>query len=197
MFLYPLYFSIQVPNPISLVVQDTHKKDHSVATSQWMDLLDGVQNNQLQYQIKWVDTLTYRIIGDVRSSQPPPIPVGIPLDADFGAHPPPSIRSQIVIKNPVKAYRISYTNDPQILYELINLMEVKERAWAANIVVSKMLGLTSETDLSPERWWIEKGQTGEAKQQWTTYLNKVSSSLKWSSIWGYYKHITPDGNKVD
>jgi hypothetical protein len=112
------------------------------------------------------------------------------------------LRSEIrtFIINPNKVYWLSNSNDQRILDELINLLDDPNRAWAANITLSKMLGITglsSKIDqITLKQWWELEGKTQKAKQEWTQYIQKVKSSMVWSSLGGYYKHRAPDGRFI-
>lgn len=109
---------------------------------------------------------------------------------------------RIFIQNPVKLYRLSSINNPKILNELVNLLDVPDQAWAANITISKMLGLVGLDSYShiynqtSQQWWKTEGKTGKAQMEWAVYLQKVKTTLKWNPWGGYYKHQTPSGKDV-
>jgi hypothetical protein len=195
-FEVPSQPNFQVIHPVNLA--DSSINGPSTLKPQWLDLLDAVQNDQLQYQSKWVDHANKEVIEDIVPGRVPPLVVGIAYELYEGkSRQPPRIGSRVFIKGPVKAYKLSYVNDPRVLDELVNLLTVKDRAWVAYIMIRKMLGLSGPGFITPEQWWLEEGQTGKAKEYWTQYLKQVKPSMVWSPIWGFYKHRTPDGYDVE
>ncbi|MGB7414277.1 MAG: hypothetical protein WA902_08720 [Thermosynechococcaceae cyanobacterium] len=185
------------PQHMTILAESSVNQSYST-TPQWLIFLESVQNDKIQYKDKWVDDANYEIIYDVSPDRPPPlVPVGIILeDCCLHGRQLRSIATRVFIQGPVKAYKLSYVNDPRVLDELINLLTVEDRAWAAHIIIHKMLGVEL-LDKSPEQWWLEEGQTGKEKEYWTQYLKEVRPSLVWNPIWGYYKHRSPKGYDVD
>lgn len=164
-------------------------------------LLRFVRNDQLKFQVYWV-----RINTNVYQKVRPYVPGQVflsPSGPPPGFTMSPSIYDfRIFIQYPVKLYRLSNNNDPNIFDELVKLLDDPDRAWAANITIAKMLGLTGldrQTlvyETTPQQWWEAEGKTGKAKREWIAYLQKVKPTLKWSPLGGYYKHRTPSGYDV-
>jgi hypothetical protein len=211
--------------PQSLIAQTVSQgKINSV---DWIAELSSVRNDQVKFEARWViirdgireKGLSYGLIKTSRGSEtglhnPRYGVVQVPYSVSPGKSPPfisspppgwttdsilyPEVR--IFIINPPKVYWLSNSNDRRILEELINLLDDPNRAWAANIILSKMLGIAginSRIDqITPSQWWEIKGKTKKAKQEWTQYLQNLQSSMVWSPLGGYYKHRAPDGRFI-
>jgi hypothetical protein len=172
----------------------------------WQSLLENVYNRNLKFEVKWV-AIHKKKGGYYKQSTPidgiPPPPPAIILldDRQVSSLLDYDDDLRIFILNSPKIYWLSNTNDPKVLDELVQLLDVPDRAWAANVTLAKMLGKASLGDFEirvdkAEQWWETGGKTGKAKQEWAAYLDKVRPTLKWSVLGGYYKHITPEGEKV-
>jgi hypothetical protein len=216
-----LYFQTQ-----PLITQVVNKEEHT-SDANWGDWLNRVRNEQIKFEVRWViirdgirnDGLDYGLIKTAIGSETglnnsrygivqvpyaalpnklPPTPLG----------PPPGMTTDSILRsevrvfiiNPAKVYWLSYSKDPRILDALITLLDDPDRAWAAHVVLSKMLGITglsSRIDqITPHQWWELEGKTRKAQQAWTQYLQKVKSSMVWSPAGGYYKHRAPDGRFI-
>jgi hypothetical protein len=117
---------------------------------------------------------------------------------------------ELVIQGPPPLVFLSKIPDPKILDELVELLDVPGRAWAAHVLLSKLLGQGSVTIFNPDQpgvefvgqdlinyWWETEGKTGKAKQNLQIYLQKVKPTLEWRSDPGYYRHIRPNGTVVE
>jgi hypothetical protein len=169
----------------------------------WESLLESVHNRKLKFEIKWV-SIRKKDGGYYKQSDPidrPLDPPLLPLDVlEVSGFFNFDHELRIFILNSPSIYWLSNTNDPEILDSLVQLLDVPDRAWAANVTLAKMLGSTGLSfeirEGKAEQWWETEGKTGKAKQEWAAYLEKVKPTLKWSILGGYYKHITPEGKKV-
>lgn len=214
--------------PQYLVAQSAAKQnDNNVNDSNWTNWISSIRNEQIEFEARWViirdgirdDGLGYGLIKTVRGSEtglnnsrygivkvsypvlsdkPPPMPFG----------PPPGITTDSILHSEVRifiisstnVYKLSYSNDPRVLDALINLLDNPDRAWAAYVTLSKMMGingLSSKVDkITPNQWWELEGKTQKAKQEWVQYIQTVKPSMIWSPVGGYYKHRAPDGRFV-
>ncbi len=180
------------------IVAENRKKNHEL---QWSKALDFVRNDRLKFQVYWVRINT-NVYQKVRSYVPGQLflsPSGPPPGFSMS----PSVYDfRIFIQNPAKLYYLSNTSDLKIFDELVKLLEEPDRAWAANVTIAKMLGLTGLDrhtliyETTPQKWWETEGKTGKAKKEWTVYLQKVKPTLKWQPLGGYYEHRTPNGYDV-
>jgi hypothetical protein len=207
-----------------LISQSVNQNDNSI---NWTNWLSSVRNDLIKFEARWViirdgirdDRLDHGLIKtskgletglnnprygvvqvpySVSPGKQPPMPLGPPPGMTTDSILRPEVR--IFIINPRKVYWLTNSNDQKILDELINLLDDPNRAWAANITLSKMLGITglsSKIDqITPNQWWELEGKTQKAKQEWIQYLQKVKSSMVWSPLGGYYKHRAPDGRFI-
>jgi hypothetical protein len=203
-----LFFSDLVP-PFLLteqqtaIISQTSYFSSSKQIKSWKPLLEGVYNRNLKFEVKWVSIHKkeggyYKQSDPIDSIPEPPL---LPLDVlevsdffDFDHD------LRIFILDSPSIYWLSNTNDPEVLDALVQLLDIPDRAWAANVTLAKMLGSTGLSfeirEGKAEQWWETEGKTGKAKQEWAAYLEKVRPTLKWSVLGGYYKHITPEGKKV-
>ncbi|MGB7414431.1 MAG: hypothetical protein WA902_09510 [Thermosynechococcaceae cyanobacterium] len=179
----------------------------------WQFLLEGIYDSQLKFEIKWVE-ISKRGNGYFRQSysidKPPPPPPKPSLGAELILKPNETrdlfdffdydYSLRVFILNSSKIYWLSNTNDPKVLDALVQLLDIPDRAWAANVVLAKMMGNTGlgfeVRESKANQWWEAEGKTGKAKQEWAAYLEKVKPTMKWSVLGGYYKHITPSGETV-
>jgi hypothetical protein len=110
------------------------------------------------------------------------------------------MESLLIIEKSSELIQLSNTNDFRILDELLRLLNYRDRAWAANVLLSRMMGLTTiETELyvldnkvdlytynfksvSPEKWWETEGKTLHAKKAWITYIRKFKPLIKWHTV---------------
>jgi hypothetical protein len=184
-----------------VISQTSRNKSIHLEQCRWCELLDSVQNEQMRFQVKWVQ-INNRLYQKLSYSidKPFPVPIAPPPSLLVPGYPPSSYELRVFIQNPPKAYELSNTNNLQILDELLKLFDDQKRAWAANILISKMLGVTGLDSkihqISPSQWWELEGKTQKAKQEWTQYLQKVKPSMVWSPLGGYYKHRAPDGRFI-
>jgi hypothetical protein len=175
----------------------------------WKPLLEAVRNDKLQFREQEIS---------IRSSNEYIRPVG------GGLPPIPELRIRTIIENPPELVQLSNVNDIRIFDELLRLLNYPDRAWAANILLGKMMGLPpisievevlhnlswdnggtlkyKSKRVSPIRWWETEGKTLHAKKAWITYLRKVKSTMKWHKVeveghnYSYFRHIMPNGLKV-
>jgi hypothetical protein len=217
----------QYVHPQYLIAQATIQSNKYVNSFEWRAWLSSVRNDRIKFEARWViirdgireNRLNYGLIKTSKGLEtglknPRYGVVQVPYAVSPGKSPPfisgpppgwttdsilyPEVR--IFIINPHKVYWLSNSNDQRILDELINLLDEPNRAWAAHITLSKMLGITglsSKVDrISPSQWWELEGKTQKAKQEWTQYLQKVKPSMVWNPLGGYYKHRAPDGRFI-
>jgi hypothetical protein len=180
----------QTPAPI---ISTTTAQKQSPTSATWMELLDSVQNSRIKFKVYWVRTNTYEIIKGPDGFPPPPIPVGLGSGAREG--------SRVFIQGPSKVYKLSNIDDLRIIDELLKLMDNPARAWAAHVVIAKMMGssglITSVGIISPQEWWETEGKTGKAKQAWIDYLEQVKPTMKWTPLGGHYRYLRPYGVSND
>lgn len=177
----------------ALIVSAKIGQRQSSTSTTWMELLDSVQNSKIKFKVYWVRTKTYEIIEIPAGFPPPPIPVGLGSGAREG--------SRVFIQSPSKVYKLSNINDFRIIDELLKLMDNPARAWAAHVVIAKMMGssglITSVGTISPQEWWETEGKTGKAKQAWIDYLKQVKPTMKWIPLGGHYQYLRPYGVSND
>ncbi|MGB7414487.1 MAG: hypothetical protein WA902_09790, partial [Thermosynechococcaceae cyanobacterium] len=169
----------------------------------WQISLEDIYDRKIKFHVKWVTigSRTYFKQG-ASIDGPPPIPTlappGIVLTEEEDTFFDFDYDLRIFILDSPKIYWLSNTSDPKVLDALVQLLDVPDRAWAANVILAKMLGKANLGDFKiredkAEQWWEIEGKTGKAKQEWAAYLEKVKPTMKWSVLGGYYKHITPSG----
>jgi hypothetical protein len=157
----------------------------------WQRLIHSVQDNLLSYKVVTGGAVIFSNAKNMTSE------TGIDSSIqDFG-YPRPLTQYVIKIENPPDLVQLSSIPDQRILVELVKLLDVPNRGWAAHILIAKMLGHDSVSSDSRERWWIEKGKTGKAKKFWESYIQRVKPTLQWKSDWGYYRHISPNGRLIE
>jgi hypothetical protein len=75
-----------------------------------------------------------------------------------------------------------------VIYKLMQLLDVPERAWAAHALLSHMTGkhgVVFSQYPNPKTWWDKEGRTGKAKKEWDKkFFNKP----------GYDLYFKPGGN---
>jgi hypothetical protein len=168
----------------------------------WKPLLEAVQNSKLKFREEEIIVLSpneYR-----------PISIGLP--------PRPAVRFRTIIEDSPELIQLSNTNDTRIFDDLLRLLNYRDRAWTANILLGKMMGLPplnieaevllNKVDnydfksVSPEKWWEVEGKTLRAKKAWITYIRKVKPTMKWHQVmvdgqnYSYFRHTTPSGREV-
>jgi hypothetical protein len=150
----------------------------------WKPLLESVRNANLQFREE--------NISDVPRDE-------IHGPAEDGLPPWPTQNYRVIIEKSSELIQLSNTNDIRIFDELLRLLNYRDRAWSANVLLSRMMGLTTiETELyvlnnkvdlytynfksvSPEKWWETEGKTLHAKKAWITYIRKVKI-MKWHTV---------------
>jgi hypothetical protein len=151
----------------------------------WKPLLESVRNANLQFR---VENIPDRSRDEIRGP------------AEDGLPPWPRPNYKIIIEKSSELIQLSNTNDIRILDELLRLLNYRDRAWAAHILLSRMMGLTpvhaelyvldnqvdlstyNFTSVSPEKWWETEGKTLHAKKAWITYIRKVKFATKWRTV---------------
>lgn len=151
----------------------------------WKPLLESVRNANLQFREENIPTLSR---DEIRGP------------AEDGLPPWPTQNYKIIIEKSSELIQLSNTNDFRIIDELLRLLNYRDRAWAANVLLSRMMGLTTiETELyvldnkvdlytynfksvSPEKWWEAEGKTLHAKKDWITYIRKFKPLIKWHTV---------------
>jgi hypothetical protein len=204
-FVPPAIPPIWLTQQQTLILSQTVKPTANIKGSDWHSLLKDVYDNQLDFEVKGVTIHRrnggyFKRIGliDPLLDQPPRIPPGETKLPDYYNY---YYDNRVFILNSPKIYWLSNTNNPKILDELIQLLDVPGRAWAANVILAKMFGKASLGDFDirvnkASQWWETKGKVGKAKREWAAYLKQVRSTLRWSNVGGYYKHTSPNGEKV-
>jgi hypothetical protein len=192
------------PTALSLQPQLCTQEDCS-----WRPLLEAVRNEKLKFREQEIAVKPWtKDVKPIRHAMP-----GIP-----------KFDIKIIIENPPELVQLSNVNDIRIFDELLRLLNYPDRAWAANILLGKLMGLPpisievevlhslalrrdgslnyDSKRVSPVKWWETEGKTLHAKKAWITYLRKVKPTMKWhrEEVAGhdyfYFRHITPDGRKV-
>jgi hypothetical protein len=203
--------------PYKLASQTKGKMDLSNG-ERWINLVDGVRNQELRFQMRRVvvkDGIrgnTDNFINNVKksgskivsvkevvtsSSSPPMVDEpSLGVETKYLFHE----EFRIFILGSSKLYKLSNINDPKLLSRLTDLLNDPGRAWAAHILLSKMMGLSGLTSsvqsISSSKWWQTEGQTGKAQREWRIYLEQVKSSMNWNPYGGYYQHRRPDGSYI-
>jgi hypothetical protein len=91
------------------------------------------------------------------------------------------IDRRVKVVAPREAVQLAETNDPAILDQLVQLLSVRDRAWAAEVVLAAMTG--HEADLvasytgAPDKWLDTVGAT--AVDRWTSWLAANRARLTW------------------
>jgi hypothetical protein len=148
----------------------------------WKPLLESVRNVNLQFREENIPDWT-------RDKIRGPAVVGL--------RPFPTQNYKIIIEKPSELVQLSNTNDFRILDELLRLLNYRDRAWAAHVLLSRMMGITlidaesyvfnrqvglyayDVESISPEKWWEIEGKTLHAKKAWIAYIRKVKFATKW------------------
>jgi hypothetical protein len=151
----------------------------------WKPLLESVRNANLQFRVENISDWS-------RDDKILPAVIGLP--------PWPRQNYKIIIEKSSELIQLSNTNDFRILDELLRLLNYQDRAWAAHVLLSRMMGITlleaesyvldNQVDLytydvksiSPEKWWETEGKTLHAKKSWITYIRKVKFATKWRTV---------------
>jgi hypothetical protein len=151
----------------------------------WKPLLESVRNANLQFREENISDWSQ---DDVSGP------------AVIGLRPFPTQNYKIIIEKPSELVQLSNTNDFRILDELLKLLNYRDRAWAAHVLLSRMMGLTlivaesyvldnqvglytyDVKSISPEKWWETEGKTLHAKKAWITYIRKVKHATKWRTV---------------
>jgi hypothetical protein len=170
----------------------------------WKPLLESVQNSNLKFRQEEISILS-------PAEYPRPISIGLP--------PRPRLRFKIIVEDSPELIQLSNTNDVRIFDELLRLLNYRDRAWTANILLGKMMGLPPYEievavllnkfenydfrSVSPQKWWETEGKTLRAKKAWITYIRKVKPTLKWHQVeldngqpYSYFRHTSPLGYEV-
>jgi hypothetical protein len=183
----------------TLILSQTVKPTENIK-----NLLEGVYDDQLEFEVKPVaihkrDGRYFKESYSV--DNPPPLPLIPPDVTELPERYNYYHDNRVFILNSPKIYWLSNTNNPKILDELIQLLDSPSRAWAANVILAKMLGKASLGDFDirvdkASQWWESEGKVGKARREWAAYLKQVKPTLRWSTVGGYYKHTNPNGGKV-
>jgi hypothetical protein len=187
--------------PIIVAVQPQRCNQDCV----WKPLLEAVYNDKIKFREEKISVLS-------PDEYPRPISIGLP--------PIPRLDFKTIIESPPELIKLSNTNDIRIFDELLRLLNYRDRAWAANILLGKMMGLSPYTIevavllnkfenydyklVSPEKWWEVEGKTLRAKKAWITYIRKVKPTMKWHTVeidngrqqYSYFRHASPLGYEV-
>jgi hypothetical protein len=148
----------------------------------WKPLLEFVRNANLQFREENISDWS-------RDEISGPAEVGLP--------PWPRPNYKIIIEKPSELIQLSNTNDFRVFDELLRLLNYRDRAWAAHVLLSRMMGITlleaesyvlnnkvnlytyDVKSISPEKWWEIEGKTLHAKKAWITYIRKYKPFMKW------------------
>jgi hypothetical protein len=94
-----------------------------------------------------------------------------------------ALERRIQVVGPPEAAQLTETGDPALLDELVPLLSVRDRAWAAEVMLAALTGL--EADLvadytgKPDAWIDGLGATAPAR--WKTWLDQHRAQLVWDA----------------
>ena len=107
---------------------------------------------------------------------------------EFAAMRPPGSRfavleRRVVVTGPPELVKLSKIGDIDVLDELVRVMKEKDRAWAAEVLLSAMTrreGKIVDTFATmPDEWWDSIGRT--AHERWSNWLEETREKLVWDS----------------
>jgi hypothetical protein len=100
--------------------------------------------------------------------------------------------TKIKIIAPAEAVTLTKTGDVSVLYQLVELLDNKDRGWAAFTLLAQMTDNHNRILWSnPEKWWKEQGSNGREKRRWTGFLKAAGKDLYWNSQKGYFMYRQP------
>jgi hypothetical protein len=94
-----------------------------------------------------------------------------------------AIERRVQVVAPPEAVRLAETGDVALLDELLPLLAIRDRAFAAEVMLSAMTGV--EADLvadytgKPDAWLDGLGAT--ARERWTAWLDQHRAQLVWDA----------------
>jgi hypothetical protein len=137
-------------------------------------------------QIK--DTQNFRLISSICNNCSHPVRFQTSTEertGDIYITQEPSIR----IVSPPQAVQLSKVGDVLLLYELTELLDNKDRGWAAFILIAQMTNNDSRVlNSNPEKWWKEQGINGREKKRWSGFLKSVGKDLYWNPNKNYFMY---------
>lgn len=107
---------------------------------------------------------------------------------EFATMRPPGSRfavleRRVVVTGPPELVKLSKIGDIDVLDELVRVMKEKDRAWAAEVLLSAMTrreGKIVDTFATiPDEWWDSIGRT--AHERWSNWLEETREKLVWDS----------------
>jgi hypothetical protein len=100
--------------------------------------------------------------------------------------------SKIKIVAPTEAVILTKTGDVAVLYQLVELLDNRDRGWAAFTLLAQMTDNHNRVLWSnPEKWWKEQGINGREKRRWLGLLKAASKDLYWNPQKGYFMYRQP------
>ena len=88
---------------------------------------------------------------------------------------------KVVITAPPELDELAGLGDPDVLDELVDLLDDPDRAWAAAVVLSAATGRDAKQiesfSASPDEWWATLGET--AQERWRDWLQDTRDRLRW------------------
>lgn len=106
----------------------------------------------------------------------------------FASMRPPGSRSaalerSVQVVGPPDAVRLAESGDRALLDELVPLLSVRDRAWAAEVMLAALTGVEADLVASytgkPETWIDGLGATAPAR--WKTWLDQHRAQLVWDA----------------
>jgi hypothetical protein len=168
----------QPPSPLFLEHVIANKIENR--NLNWEKLLYFVENQKIRYLSK--DTLI--LMGESFNLDKENIPWA----------PSPRHENRIFILNPPELVQLSNIGDVKILEKLVELTDIPGKAWAAHVLIAKMLGFSDIKSIS-DTWWKTEGKTGIAQKKWTKYISQIKPTLHWDSQKKYFTYKDPNGNQ--
>jgi len=94
----------------------------------------------------------------------------------------PTLDRRVVVTGPESLVRLVAAGEVRVLDELISMLDVRERAWAAEVLLAAMTGHESDIvnsfSTEPDAWWDTMG--GSAPRRWKNWLEMVRGRLVWN-----------------
>jgi hypothetical protein len=98
----------------------------------------------------------------------------------------------IKVISPPDAVALTQKGDIALLYQLVELLDNKNRGWAAFILLAQITSNDKRIlSSNPNRWWSEQGQNGREKKRWSGFLKAMGKDLYWNPQKGYFMYREP------
>lgn len=102
---------------------------------------------------------------------------------------PTTVEYRVKVIGPPEAVALIRKGEITSLYQLAELLDNKDRGWAAFILLAQMTSNDSRVvSVNEKKWWIEEGQTGREKKRWSGFLNAAGKDLYWNSQESYFMY---------